>query len=514
MKALSLKSIVLALVSLLVATSAAVADVKIKTRTTTQMDSASSAGRNHSAESTVYIKGARQRTESGGNANASILQCDLKRYVNLNDSDRTYTVMSMMPTTAGASGERTGRTGQPPATGAPRRGGVINVTNTTTDLKETKRFPQFGNVLARHYRIETVMESSPEACNQMNMRMVRDGWYADIQADFSCDMSALSARALQMTRPDCLDRHEAKNIGPAVRGYALYETTTTTMNMNVMGRSISNTYTSTTEVLEISSAPLSAALFDVPAGYTERREGGVNTSAGNDDDDDDDDTSSTGTGISAGAGGSASSGGRASNAGTNMNRTTTTSAAALGPKREGVVRIGVPLPRATAGEGLDAQTLAAAVRNSLVNALRGDAVEVAPLDAQIPALIEAEAREKQCDYILFTNVAHKKGGGGGFGGFMRKAAPVVGVVPMGGGTAGAVASTVASTAVYTAAEISSSIKAKDEITLDYRLTTAANTSTPVTTKTLKGKAKSDGDDVLSPLVEQEATAVLAVAAKK
>ena len=391
------------------------------------------------------------------------------------------------------------------------------MTTTTTDLRETKRFPQFGNIVARHYRVETVMESSPEACNQMNMRMVRDTWYADIQADLSCDFSALAARTPQMGRPDCLDRHEVKNIGPVLRGYPLFETTTTTMNMNVMGRSISNSYTSTTEVLEISRAPLSAALFDVPAGYTERKENSTDTSTGgsSDDDDDDDNAASTGTGISVGVGGSSSSGGgRASSAGTGMNRTTTASASALGPKREGVVRIGVPLPRATAGEGLDAQTLAAAVRNSLVNALRADAVEVAPLEAQVPALIEAEAREKQCDYILFTNVAHKKGGGGGFGGFMRKAAPVVGIVPMGGGTAGAVAGAVATTAVYTAAEIATSIKAKDEITLDYRLTTAASTSTPVATRTLKGKAKSDGDDVLSPLVQQEATAVLAVAAKK
>ena len=53
------------------------ADLKIKTRTTVM---------GHSTESTVYIKGSRERTEmsfGGRGGSVSILQCDQKRMVSV-----------------------------------------------------------------------------------------------------------------------------------------------------------------------------------------------------------------------------------------------------------------------------------------------------------------------------------------------------------------------------------------------------------------------------------------------
>ena len=52
------------------------------------------------------------------------------------------------------------------------------------------------------------------------------------------------------------------------------------------------------------------------------------------------------------------------------------------------------------------------------------------------------------------------------------------------------------------------VKAKDEITLDFRLVPAAGGPTPKAADTLKAKAKHDGEDVLTPLVERAAAAVL------
>ena len=57
------------------------------------------------------------------------------------------------------------------------------------------------------------------------------------------------------------------------------------------------------------------------------------------------------------------------------------------------------------------------------------------------------------------------------------------------------------------------IRAKGDITFDYRLTIPGN-ATPVIANTLKAKATKDEQDVISPLVEQAATAILNEIAKQ
>lgn len=508
-----MKATFLRLVNLLLLVSgmnlSALADVRIKTRTTMEGGQPS--------ESTVYIKGARQRTEYGG-TNTDILQCDMKRSIDINEREKTYTITSLVQDTAQAAGTAAGSARpatQPSATGA-RRGGVITYTTTTTDMKESKRFPQFGNILAHRYKRVMEIKSSPDACTPMNMRMESDGWYANLQADLACNIDYAQMARRYATQRSCQDKTQSNNVGPVVKGYAIYETATTTFEMNMGGQNVSRTSASTREVVELSNAPLSAALFEVPAGYRESKDGGTNMTGGDDTAADDDDDAGTNTNAGSGTAGGNMTAKRPNESGAQpvaSSGNPATPAVALGAKKAGVMRVGVVLPKATAGEGVDPSGLAAAVRNGLVATLKGPALEVTPIEARLPGQIELEAREKECDFILYTNVAHKKGGGGGFGGFLKKAAPVIDAVPMGYGTAGAVADATARVVVYTAADIASSVKAKDEITIDYRLMSAAQATTPVAAKTLKGKAKSDGEDVLTPLIEQEATAVLASASK-
>jgi hypothetical protein len=68
----------LLLIAILFLSVFASADLKIKTRTTVM---------GHTTESTVYIKGARQRTEMSvggrGAGTASILQCDQKKMITI-----------------------------------------------------------------------------------------------------------------------------------------------------------------------------------------------------------------------------------------------------------------------------------------------------------------------------------------------------------------------------------------------------------------------------------------------
>jgi hypothetical protein len=57
------------------------------------------------------------------------------------------------------------------------------------------------------------------------------------------------------------------------------------------------------------------------------------------------------------------------------------------------------------------------------------------------------------------------------------------------------------------------IKSKDDVTVDYQLYPTGQAQ-PKLQNSLKGKAKSDGEDVLTPLIEQEATGVLTEVTKK
>ena len=111
---------------------------------------------------------------------------------------------------------------------------------------------------------------------------------------------------------------------------------------------------------------------------------------------------------------------------------------------------------------------------------------------------------------------------------MKMAAPVASMVPMagmGGGVGGAMAAQTAGMAASVAAQqaqqqalsqlsgFNGQIKSKDDVTVQYQLVPAGQTS-PVAQNTLKGKAKSDGEDVLSPLLQQAATSVLTEVSKK
>src|SRR5262249_36913925 len=77
----------------------------------------------------------------------------------------------------------------------------------------------------------------------------------------------------------------------------------------------------------------------------------------------------------------------------------------LGPKAPGKIRIGVAPAQAQVGQGSNAQgDYGTPIRNSIVLIMSGPAVEVVGLDARLPIQVQAEAQEKQCDYILYSTV--------------------------------------------------------------------------------------------------------------
>jgi hypothetical protein len=158
----------------------------------------------------------------------------------------------------------------------------------------------------------------------------------------------------------------------------------------------------------------------------------------------------------------------------------------------------------------------------MVALMSGPAVEIAALDSHIAMQLQAEAQQKQCDYVLYSSVIVKHGQSGGFGKFMKMAAPVASMTPMGmaaHGMGGAMAASAASAAASAAAQsaqqqavsqlagFNGQIKSKDDVNVQYQLVQLGQTA-PVLQNALQGKAKSDGEDVLTPLLQQTANTVL------
>lgn len=60
-----------------------------------------------------------------------------------------------------------------------------------------------------------------------------------------------------------------------------------------------------------------------------------------------------------------------------------------------------------------ANNAAEAVRSTLADDLTGSGVEIVSLSARLPELIQAEVKDKDCAYVLYTSLTLKNGSNGG-----------------------------------------------------------------------------------------------------
>ena len=362
-------------VALLCLSTVASADLKIKTRTTVM---------GHTTESTVYIKGSRERNEMsfGGHGGAvSIIQCDQKRMITISGNQCTVMSMGGDETSCPAmpNMRAMGRQMEADENAAPRKGGVVTITRTSTDTGE--RQEMFG-YKARHIKTTMAMESSPDACNQSHMKMETDGWYADL-AGFSC--SDESYRALACGgggKRGCSDRIVMKGGGGGgALGYPLKQTTTMVTEHG--------TFTTTTEVVELANATLEAPLFEMPPGCKAMD-------------------------MSAMGGAPAATHSEPATEAPAPKAEATPPAApaapAVAPKAAGVVRIGVVKLKDMSGQSLPTDSLFL----NLLSEFARNHFEAIPLDAEAPLQeVQSEASSKQCDYIVFTSPTQVKNPGTG-----------------------------------------------------------------------------------------------------
>ena len=241
------KALVVCGAALLAVLAPAVASADVKARKTMVMEGMPAG----SMEMVEYVKGKRMRTETrmGGNVVAvQLQQCDLGRMVQINDATKKYYVMPL------SGGDATATPAAPAA--KPQKGGVVNVTTTIVDTGERK---QVHGMTARRIKTTMLYEPGPGACNQTKSKIETDGWYVDLDGyGDGCGVAA-SASMGAMGAGGCQDEIRTKVVGSAKLGYPVW----LKVDMGVAGAA------PTFEVVELSKEAIDAAMFEVPAGYTQ-----------------------------------------------------------------------------------------------------------------------------------------------------------------------------------------------------------------------------------------------------
>ena len=383
------------------AASAARADIRIKQRMTVQ---------GHSMETDVAIKGRRQRSEmepAPGMRTISITQCDMRRMLNISDAARKYTVTPLDGGDDAAAAPTAGTVPAPAPSGA-TRGGLVTYVQTLTDTGERKQL--FGYT-ARRLKMTTRTEHSPDACDKDDTRYESDGWYIDLEFSFECLTGQRPQSPRTMTHATgCQDRMRFRTVGTAKPGYPV---DVTTRYFNKDGSVASEMRQ---EVVSLTRAELDPALFDVPAGYTQAASAqelydpsammkAMQAAAGRDDE-----------GAGAGTGTADQSEGVGASAGG-------MSVGATGAKQPGAIRVGVVRLNNRTTQSVDAGNM----RALLVASLTGGGVESVAIEETTPEGAQAEAKQKECDYVLFTDISTlKQSSANKIGGFLGRATGVTG----------------------------------------------------------------------------------------
>ncbi|MBV9083570.1 MAG: DUF4412 domain-containing protein [Acidobacteriaceae bacterium] len=315
----------IAVVSLGCVAGSAHADVTVRTRVS--VDQAST-------ESVLYSRDARQRIENG--QTVLIQQFDQKRTIQLNVANKTYISMPF------DDAERKNAANEPAAQA--RKGGSIEIETSVTDTGERKNM--FGYE-ARHLKIETKQQASADACSPGKYRIEADGWYIDFKLPNQDSLTNIAQNSAART---CKDDVHSKANGEAQPGFPV-ESSIKTWNGDAADPLITKL-----AVTELSTAALDPALFEVPAGFSERT-------------------------VSA-----STAGDRAS------------SSQAFGARQTGITRVAV-LP---VNDKTGKKAVMAMASRQIAALLHAAAIDAAAFDS------EPSAKQAQADYLLYTDVTEIK----------------------------------------------------------------------------------------------------------
>lgn len=171
--------------------------------------------------------------------------------------------------------------------------------------------------------------------------------------------------------------------------------------------------------------------------------------------------------------------------------------------------VAVVLPSAHGIAG-DAGDFSESLRELLISYLSGPTLQAVPLEARLASQALEEAEQKDCGHVLLTSVTRKRDEGSKLGKFLQQAAgPAASYgMPYGGGAAEAAVRGAVVGGAYAISSMAQTSKARDEVTLEYRIGTPG-TVLQATPQRGSAKAKTDGEDLLTPLMEKAAESIAA-----
>jgi hypothetical protein len=185
---------------------------------------------------------------------------------------------------------------------------------------------------------------------------------------------------------------------------------------------------------------------------------------------------------------------------------------AAAPAATDTVCVAIVLPTVEGATG-DAAALAESVRAVFTSYLTGPSLKALSLEARLPSQAAEEARQKECARVLTVAMVFKRTGGGNkLGAITRAASTAAWYAPV-SGVGGAIARGTAVAGAEAVAAAASSTRAKDEIRIDYRVS-SPDGAMILAPKSDKAKAKADGEDIVTPLVAKAAEMIAAAVARK
>ena len=237
------------------------------------------------------------------------------------------------------------------------KGGQITYTTTVTDSGETKQM--FGYP-ARRLQTVVTKEASATACDKKPERVETDGWYVDLPAAMTCTAAPQTAARIQIDprQANCRDEVRFVRSSSPTVGYPVAYT----MTASAGGDKPAIT---TLEVTSLETTNLPASSFELPEGYLEVKSV-VQLMADH-------------------------------------------RPGEIGAKKPGVVRVGV----APIGNKTDQPFASVRLSEALAESLSESDLDIVALTGDSPTAIAADAKAKECDYILENTVSELKKPGKG-----------------------------------------------------------------------------------------------------
>jgi hypothetical protein len=167
-------------------------------------------------------------------------------------------------------------------------------------------------------------------------------------------------------------------------------------------------------------------------------------------------------------------------------------------------------------QGVDgsATDVGRALRDLFSSYLTGPSIETISLEARLPSQAVDEARQKGCAHVLLPTLTRTRSGGGLLGKVVGQAAGTAAWhVPVGTTAAGSAIRGAAAGGTQAIATTASMTRARDELRLDVRFASPDEVERAAP-RTDKARAAVDGEDLLTPLVERAAQAIVTAIARR